>query len=291
MAGLLSGLEQLGLGDLEDLSVYEEAKAEEAKPEEEKNVKPTIREEEFLFDKTQVCPVCGISFPEKTVRAGKARMIGSDIDLRPKYEHIDMLKYDIISCPKCGYTALGRYFKNMSPAQADMIKRRISASYKPRKEKKAGSYTYEEALGRYKLALANAIVKQSKNSERAYICLRAGWLVRGMLENLDPSVPEYDKIKKDLTLQEDDFLKHSLEGFINARKSESFPICGMDEATLDYVVAATAMRFEQWEIGSKLCQAILISGSANPRIKDRTRDLQAEIRKRRHESMAGGKEA
>ena len=48
--------------------------------------------------------------------------------------------------------------------------------------KKYSTYTYEDALARYQLALVNAIVKQAKNSEKAYICLKAGWLMRGYAE-------------------------------------------------------------------------------------------------------------
>ena len=44
-------------------------------------------------------------------------------------------------------------------------------------------YTYEEAMERHKLALACAIVRQSKGSEKAYICLKAARVLRGWQES------------------------------------------------------------------------------------------------------------
>ena len=90
MAGLLSGLEQFGLGGLEGMNLYEKEASEEIK----QAVAPSApSEQDFLFDKTQNCPICDCEFKSKTVKIGKAKLIGTDLDLRPKYENIDMLKY------------------------------------------------------------------------------------------------------------------------------------------------------------------------------------------------------
>ena len=53
---------------------------------------PEVNEEQdYLFDKTYTCPVCEKSFKSKTVKSGKARMIGTDQDLRPTFEGVDSL--------------------------------------------------------------------------------------------------------------------------------------------------------------------------------------------------------
>lgn len=269
--GLLDGLGQFGLGGLESMNLYE-AQGSGAKGKTEAEAPRVPQEQDFLFAKTFQCPLCDKEFKSKTVKIGKAKLIGTDLDLRPKYENIDMLKYDVILCPHCGYAALSRYFKFLTATQATRIRETISRSFKAQKDE-AEVYTYEEALERYKLTLANAIVKQAKPSEKAYICLKTAWLLRGQLEHLDPSEPDYAKKKELIAAEENEFLKNSLEGFLAARQAEGYPMCGMDESTVDYLIAVTAMRFEQFDVSTKLVSGILVASGANPRMKDKARDL------------------
>ena len=270
MAGLLSGLEQFGLGNLENMDLYEKKKEE--KGADGKPAAPVVQEQDFLFDKTFTCPICDGEFKARTVKIGKAKLQGSDLDLRPRYEQIDLLKYDIIMCPMCGYASLSRFFKFVTSPQAKNIKEKISATFKPQNDTRE-IYTYDEALERYKLTLVNAIVKQAKPSEKAYICLKTAWLLRGKAEHLDKNLPDYEEQKKQCEAGENDFLKNALEGFLAARQTESFPMCGMDEPTVDYLIAVTAMRFEQYDLSSRLITGILQSPTANPRMKDKARDI------------------
>jgi len=287
MAGLLSGLEQFGLNNMENMNLYETNKKGEEGGEEGKPVQ-TVQEQDFLFDKSYTCPLCDREFKARTVKIGKARLAGSDLDLRPRYEQIDLLKYDVIMCPSCGYTSLSRFFKYLTSPQAKNIQKTISATFKPQKET-AEVYTYDEALERYKLALANAIVKQTKASEKAYICLKTAWLLRGKAEHLDPAQPDYEEQKKKCQEQEDEFLRNALEGFLAARQTESFPMCGMDEPTVDYVISVTAMRFEQYDVASRLISNLVVSKTANPRMKDKARDVKEMLMKKIKEKNAANR--
>lgn len=284
--GILSGLARFGLGKLEDMELYEEPKKEDGGAEAKKAL-AAVQEQDFLFDKSCTCPICDKEFKSRTVKVGKAKLSGSDLDLRPRYEQIDLLKYDIIMCPFCGYTALSRFFKFVTSPQAKNIKKTISATFTPQKETKE-TYTYDEALERYKLALANAIVKQTKASEKAYICLKTAWLLRGKSEHLDKNLPDYEAQKKQCEEEENEFLHNALEGFITARQLESFPMCGMDEPTVDYLIAVTAMRFEQYDVASRLIASIMQS-SANPRMKDKTRDLKDMVMAKMKEKNVSAK--
>ena len=96
MAGLLSGLEQFGLSNLETMYLYETQKKDE-KDAGGKAAAPTVQEQDFLFDKSYTCPICSREFKARTVKIGKAKLSGSDLDLRPRYEQIDLLKYDGLS--------------------------------------------------------------------------------------------------------------------------------------------------------------------------------------------------
>lgn len=140
------------------------------------------------------------------------------------------------------------------------------------------TYSYEDALYRYKLCLANAVVKKSKASEKAYICLKAGWLLRSWQESLKASEEETDPKKlEDLKGQEQEFLKSAMDGFFAAREAEGYPMCGMDETTVDYLSAVLAMDYGQLEIASKIISSIIMSPSANARMKDRARDVKEMI--------------
>lgn len=276
--GILSGLGALGLGNLENAVLYEKAE-KSVKNEKEKHVPVEIKEADMLFDKTYTCPVCDEEFKVKTIRAGKIRMLGTDMDLRPKYENIDMMKYETIVCPHCGYAALSRYFKYMTTMQLKLIRAGICANYHPH-PMDGDIYTHEEALERYKLTLANAIVKKAKASEKAYICLKTGWLIRGMGETVDQNDPEYEAKKDAYQRMEKEYLKNALEGFVVARQSEGFPMCGMDEITVDYLIAILAMECDQYDLSLKVLSNVITSKDSNNRVKDRAREARDVLREK-----------
>lgn len=280
MAGLLSGLSSLGLGNLEEMDIFEENKPKQAKAQGGEAEQPVeVTEADLLFDKGYQCPCCDDEFKVKTVRIGKAKHTSSDDDLRPRYEGVDMIKYDAIMCPHCGYSALTRYFKSLPSAQMKLIRANICASFKS-KTIEEETYSYEHALERYQMCLANAIVKRAKASERAYICLKSGWLVRGMGENLDKEAADYETRKKECDDMENEYLQNAMDGFITARQSENFPMCGMDEATVDYLISVLAMRFEKYDIASKLIGNMIVSKSINPRMRDKARDLKEVLKEK-----------
>ncbi len=270
--GILSGLDQFGLGNLENVDLYETQKKENGGEGPERK---EPEEKDFLFDKSYTCPVCDTEFKTKTIKVGKAKLLGTDSDLRPKYDKVDSLKYDIILCPHCGYAALARYFKVITPPQAKLVKENISKGFKAIPEHPI--YSYDDAMERYKLALANAIVKRGKASEKAYICLKMAWIARGKMEQLDITDAAYDEQMRLCQADEMELLKSALEGFLAARQSESFPMCGMDETTVDYLISVTAIKFEKYDVAAKLISGILLSPNANARMKDKARDLKQQI--------------
>lgn len=273
--GLFSGLEKMGLGKLNKLEVFEEdtAKKGAKKGEESQQAsKPKVTEEDLLFDKSYTCPVCNNEFHSKMIRTGKVKLLSTDTDLRPKYQLVDSLKYDALVCPSCGYAALSRFFKFMMPAQAKLIRENITKNFSGLPQT-GGTYTYDDAILRHKLALANAIVKKAKNSEKAYTCLKMAWLFRGKRETLPKETKDYDKVVADLKKEEDDLLGKAYEGFMTAFSRESFPMCGMDEMTVTFLVAELARRTGKYEESGRWISKVLTSRSANERIKNKARDI------------------
>jgi len=275
---LLSGLGSLGLGNLENLDVFEK---EEEK--EEKNSKSgvVIKEEDLLFDKTFQCPICERSIKSKMVRTGKAHPLSSDIDLRPRFEGIDALKYDVVLCNACGYAALSKSFGYLAPSQKKAIKENIGRNYVPKAiDPNQKIYSYDEALERHKLALANTIVKRGKASEKANVCLKTAWIVRGLAENYDKTSPDYQAKMDEYEKTEVQFLATAFDGFVKARETEQFPIAGMDQNTLDYLLSALAIRIEKYDVALKLLGGILVSKDANRRIKDKALDLKGVLQEK-----------
>jgi uncharacterized protein (DUF2225 family) len=285
MAGIFSGLEKLGLGNIGGGNLFEDPKEKEAavKKDAPKPKLQLVNEEDYLFDKKYKCPVCEKEFETKTVRTGKVRMKNVDIDLRPDYDELDQNKYDVIACPDCGYAALGRYFATLNKRQIDDIRIKVCMNYR-KIEYKEPTYSYDYARSLYQLALANAVVKGAKNSEKAYICLKTAWVIRGETQRLDPNEDTYEQKKADNDAQEKELLSNALNGFVMARQSEEFPIAGMDSSTLDYLIAALAVETEQYDIASKMVSELLTSRVANSRIKDKARFLKDLIAEKKGES-------
>lgn len=236
---------------------------------------------EKLFDKKYTCPICENEFTAKTVKSGKARLIKTEIDLRNVYEGIEPLKYDIILCPKCGYAALSRFFPTVTAVQEKYITEKITPNYKHIPET-GDEYTFELALNRYNIAFANAVVKVAKASEGAYLSLKSGWLCRSYKESLDPETEGYQESFQRIETMEKDYLKRAYDLFVKAVQSESFPMCGMDENTVDYLLAALAMEFGDYFDASKLLSKLITSYSVSNRLKDKARDakevLQAKMK-------------
>ena len=276
---LFSGLDQFGLGKLEKMNVFEE----EHKKEESDGAaaESKITEEDLLFDKSFVCPVCDEEFHSKMVRTGKVKLLSADTDLRPKYQLVDSLKYDVLACPKCGYAALSRFFKFMMPAQAKMIRDNISSNFSGLSQT-GNIYSYDDAIARHQLALANTVVKKAKPSEKAYTCLKMAWLCRGKAETLPKDTPNYDTEIENLKKEETELLSNAYDGFMAAFSKESFPMCGMDEITVTYLIADLARRIGKYEESSRWISRVLTSRAANDRIKNKARDIKELLNKELH---------
>ena len=276
MANLFSGLEDFGLGKLSEINVYEDKEKKEDKmvavP-----AKSTIAEEDVIFDKTYTCPVCDKEFKSKTVKSGKVKLISLDTDLRPKYQLADPLKYDAVVCEHCGFAALNRFFKYVTTTQAGLIKKNISESFKGIKDS-GEIFSYDDAILRHKLALINAIVKKAKTSERAYTCLKTAWVIRGKAESLPEDTPDYKNIISGLEKEELEFILNAYDGFVEAFMKETFPMCGMDESTMNLLVADLARRLGKYEESGRLISKVIVARDANERIKAKAREIKDLIK-------------
>lgn len=224
-AKAFDGLKQYGFEKEEELSVYDREgfTAKEKKIEKEKN---------SIYSKEFDCPVCGCTFKDKMIKSAAQKLVDSDTDLRPIYSHFEPYKYDILVCTECGYSGIKKYYSNISSKQADLVKQKITPKFKKREYPEI--YDIDTAILRYKLALLNSVVKDSKISERAYLCLKIKWLYTSKIEILGKSSTE--EIKQ-LKVQEKLFSEHTLNGFLECYTTETMPVFGLEEVTIRYLIA------------------------------------------------------
>lgn len=292
----------MGLGNMEGAEIFEEDSKDKKAPVKEE-VKPKeakqLEESDFLFDKKCNCPVCQKDFTYPAVKTGKARLIGVDEDLRGRYQNFDPNKYQIIACPHCGYAASLNAFPNVSSGQIKLFKTNIGGKVQGIKEKSLLSY--DEAVSRYQVALACAIVMKMRDSEKANVALRLAWCIRGKKEELEHAIEAASKMLpkpgegdiaaaeeelgitdarndiKKLEADEQEAIKVAYEGFVSARASEHLPIAGMDEHTLDYLLGVLAFNLGEYSDSAKLIAAVITAKYAPERIKEKARLVKEKL--------------
>lgn len=277
--GLFSGLEALGL-KIKDIEIYEKAETKGKKTEQVEKPKEQVvhNEADYLFRKTHKCPICDNQFKSLAVRVGKIRAVGQDEDLRPVYKEFDPLKYEPVVCPDCGYASLERYFDSMMPLQAKYLREGVKSSFTGMNDGGTETYSYDTAIMRYKMVLYSDVAGKVKNSRKAYTCLKMSWVIRGKLENESEQLSQKDR--DDLKETEQECVEKAYEGYCLAFSSETFPMSGMDELTVLYLVAGLAFRLEKYREALQFLSRIMGNHNASTRIKNRALELKEKIREK-----------
>ena len=283
MDNLLSGLGKFGLDENVANNIFQDENVAEQKADDGTAVKEVAvpKEEDFLLLKSIRCPVCDGVFRTTMIKSGRAKRKDPDMDLRPRFEYIDTNKYDVASCTHCGYTAVHRYFPHLSTLQIKLIKEGVCAKFKTAPTKPVEEIEvldYDTAIERYKLALYTTIVKKGQTSEKAYECLKIAWLLRGKLEQLTAEGADKNKDAIEVCRKEyDSFYQQAFDGYIKAMANENYPMCGMDQNTVDLLIAAMAFNLEKYDYASRFVSALLVSKTASSNIKNRAYDMKEMI--------------
>lgn len=270
MWNIFSDLKNLGFDKLSDQELYDSMEDGKKKGEEAQAAVEHL-EEDYLFDKTYECPICNKKFISKTVRTRKAKLVDSDMDLKPNYDNFEPLKYDVIACDGCGYASLTRSFDHLAPVQKKLIREQVVPNFKGLHSRGLSVYSFEEAEERYKMALINAMAMKSKNSERAYICLKLGWLYRSERKRIAGDKNTSKELIAELTEKEQSCIKLAYEGFQISYSNESVPICGMDTTTISYLLADLARQCGDYKNAIRYVGFILTSRDVSERVKERAR--------------------
>jgi hypothetical protein len=65
---------------------------------------------DLLYEKKHTCPQCNTEFKVWTIKASKLATEKTEHDMRVRYKGIEPLYYDVITCPKCWYSAIADNF-------------------------------------------------------------------------------------------------------------------------------------------------------------------------------------
>ena len=194
-------------------------------------------EKTLLLDRTYECPICDHKIKAKSVKTSVAKFVETKADLRPIYSNINVTKYDTVCCNYCGYAALTKDFMNTTQVQRKLLREKIQANYKSHEEVVCDAYSTETAISRLKMALLCTVTKAGKESEIGNICLKIDWLYQDLADELDENSSDYESKKENYLAEAHNFAMNAYEHLSKARMEESFPIAGMNETTLDYLLS------------------------------------------------------
>lgn len=211
-------------------------------------------ESAFLYEKTILCPVCESKSKNLAVKKGSYRIINKESDLMIQYSGINPTYYEIKFCSECGYTALPSYFDNVKEKEKMLIKEKITKKWV--KPHYPNFYDIDFAIKQLQLALLNSLAKQGQASEKGLICLKLSWLYR---------------IKSDES-NEKRFQLQASNCFEEAYMRETFPVAGLDEWTLLYLVGELYRRLGNFDKALSYFSQVLVSNQATSKLKDMVRE-------------------
>ncbi|MCL2399891.1 MAG: DUF2225 domain-containing protein [Defluviitaleaceae bacterium] len=214
----------------------------------------------YLYTKTFTCPVCEREFMDFMVRRTRLRQINTDSDFRTHYHHIDPNLYEVLACNNCGYAAMYNSFSRITPRQQEMIKEKVTPNHKYIEFSMPLSAM--DALNRYKMALTCVQAIEGKASQKAFLCLKMSWICADIKD---------EKNEKAL-------IRHAYTNLKDAFSTEAFPLGGMDEPQVKYLIAELARRLGEFEEALRLISDVVVARGIPDSLKTRAQGLKELIR-------------
>ena len=254
---LFDNLKDLGFDNLEDVSLYINKENNS-----NSNVKLVNHASpaDFVYERKVVCPVCNKDIRIKSVKTSGIRIVSRETDFMTIYNDPNPLFYDAWMCTCCGYTALQSRFNSINDKQIKLVKEKVTSKWSLKKAYPT-VLTVDNAIEMHQMALLNAVTILARDSEKAMICLKLSWLYR--LKNDEQN--------------EKKFQYHSQLGFIKALEHERFPIFGLDETSLEYLIGEIYRRLGDNSNALLWFSRVLSSRQAKTKIKDMARNQKDAI--------------
>jgi len=133
-----------------------------------------------FWEKEFTCPFCGHRFKKKMVFFDAVKIKSRDIDLKPIFEDVNPMLYEVVTCPNCYFSAFDRDFETIKIKGEETEKKLKKLLEEARKKIKIkDEETPTEAIKRYALSgIVYSVLNQRKKVAISY--LKIAWLFREM---------------------------------------------------------------------------------------------------------------
>lgn len=239
-------------------------------------------EKSVILDKKYTCPVCDKQIRAKAVKTNSAKFVDTKADLRPIHSNVNITKYEAICCNYCGFAALIKNFNSSTQTQRKLIREKIQANYKSHEDVECEIYTTEMAISRMKMVLLCTVTKGGKDSEIGNVCLKLSWLYQDLADELSEDDPAATQKRENYLAEARNHAMNAYEHLTKARMTEGYPIAGMNETTLDYLLAYYAYQKGEYSTGMQLLSGVVTSRSISPRLKDKSLELKDMLNAKLH---------
>lgn len=184
-----------------------------------------------ISKKETTCPLCQYTFDSTRVATTRLKLLKTDTDLRPYYNGIDTIPYEITTCESCGYSTYYNEFKlKVDDKDATKLNEILTKSFKSKKFPE--KLSNKDGIEKYKLAILVANSRETEKSVLSNLYMKLGWLFRNE-----------DGCQK----FEDACIKNSYNLGKEAFKIESFPVMGINKSTFSYLLGDMARRLSLYD--------------------------------------------
>ena len=227
-----------------------------------------------FYEKEITCPICLTKFNVIIVKANKCIPIGKDEDFRQIYQDVTPFFYDIWSCPSCHYSAPKNIFHTVKPAETVAIAEVLAKS--KLKINPLGERESEDALICYKLALLCMSYRKIPASSIAGILQKTAWIYR---------------LQKNEALEQE-YMNKAIKYYEEAYSTERFPIGGMSEIRLGYIIGELHRRTKHYPEAIQYFSKLVHHPLANsePAILKMARDQWAKAKEEYNLVKNGGED-
>ncbi len=243
------------------------------------------KEKTLILDRRYTCPICDKQIRAKSVKSNSAKFVDTMADLRPIHNNINVTKYDAVCCPNCGFAALTKNFTTTTSIQRKLIHEQIEANYKSHEEVECDIYTTEVAISRMKMVLLCTVTKGGKESEIGNVCVKISWLYQSLAEEVSDDDPNAEEKRAMYIKEADNAALNAYEHLSKARMTEDFPIAGMNETTLDYLLAYYAYKKGEYQTCVQYLSGVVSNRNTTPRLKDKSLELKDLVAPKLHENQ------
>lgn len=215
------------------------------------------------------CPVCTAKFESMRVRSSSIRVQCIDDDFCQHYHSSNPLFYEMMVCPRCGFTFNLELAKiQLSAEQREKMKLHLQPVWQDKAKNYCGVRTLNDAMEAFQLALYALEGDLVKSSKMGMFYLKTAWLYR------------YEGNEA----EEQKYIEKAISSFANAYNTESFSD-PKSELNIVYLLGALNLRAGRIQESARWLDLVLRhpAKSMLPMLVNQTKDLWAKARQKLRE--------